>query len=165
MPDWSSKTYKKRKRVRLQGQILHSDDHTEIQILSSNSKGYIARIRWSIMNTIEPSIHIGSLSVIPKWRNKGIATRLIHDAALLMKNSFSSNLFVTVDDVSEQSGKECNVYRNCGFEYGDSPPTMISSPQIMIEKSTKSWKSKQKSKSSSRSTGLISHKKNFFCYK
>jgi GNAT superfamily N-acetyltransferase len=137
MDTWLKRSYRCRRRVRLQGKM--SLDGREIQVFATGINHYIARIRWSRPLSDISTIHIDHLYVTKRWRNRGIGTRLLHDAAQCMKC-----VWVTLDDVSDRSGEQQNIYRNCGFECGNEPPTMISFPQGIIEKSRFHWRSKSK---------------------
>lgn len=137
MDTWLKRSYRCRRRVRLQGKM--ASDRREIKVFATGGNHYIARIRWSQPLADIPTIHIEHLYVTKRWRKRGVETRLLHDAAQCLKC-----VWVTLDDVSDRSGEEQNIYRNCGFERGNEPPTMISTPQAIMEKARFRWNSKLK---------------------
>lgn len=136
---------KKRRRIQLYSKIRdNADNKTEIQVYRSTyCQRYIARIQWSIHITAS-SAFIHSLYVDRKWRNRGIGTRLLHDAAQIMKKMEPNLLHVTLDDVSARAGTKSNIYVNCGFQCSDDAPTMISTPTLVITQAKEQWDRKRR---------------------
>src|SRR5579872_5442233 len=181
MQKWLKKSYKKHKRARLHGRIycVKEEDkyymqyRSEILLFSSESKRYIARITWGAhmprrkpntrstsQHTLPRSldIYISSLHVNQKWRNKGIGTRLIHDAVQYMQNgnyiqeirqslenpNICKIAEISLADASDRTGKKDNVYYHCGFR-GKGDSLMYGTPEKIIESSDQKWRSKSKS--------------------
>lgn len=84
---------------------------TDKNTLTKDSIGYIQ----TIVNKNEDNVHINWLSIQPKHRGNGHATRLIYITALYAKSLKITE--ITLEDSTGDANTTNNIYTKCGFKY------------------------------------------------